>query len=80
MDLDEIERQLEELDAHYRELRELIVGEPPKEENGLRSRIWALEDALQEFRQTFKIVKWGVLALIAMKSPDLVAWIKPLLH
>jgi hypothetical protein len=63
-----------ELEEGLSRLRAVVVGQPPDEDNGLRKRLRTVEDAVRQL----KIIKWGVFALLALKSPDLVALFKTL--
>ena len=53
----------------------MIKGQPPEEEGGLHKRILTVERAIEQVN----FIKWGVVFLILMKSPDLIAFIKPVL-
>lgn len=64
----DLEEQLEGLSV-------IVVGKKPEQQNGLRKRLTDVEYAVQQI----KTIKWGVLALILMKSPDIIAAIKPIL-
>jgi hypothetical protein len=78
--MENLSRRLDETDERVSDVRTIVVG--PKDEgeqNGLRSKVQATEKAFQEFRQNDKFLKWGIVALIAMKSPDIWLLIKPLL-
>lgn len=56
-------------------IRAMIKGQPPDEDGGLFKRIHTVEQAVKEIN----FIKWGVVALILMKSPDIFAMIKPIL-
>lgn len=53
----------------------MIKGQPPDEDGGLHKRILTVERAIEQIN----FIKWGVAALILMKSPDILAMVKPLL-
>ncbi len=73
-------RRLDETDGRVLDVRTIVVG--PKDEgekNGLRSKVQENEKKFEEFRHNDKFLKWGIIILIGMKSPDLWNIIKPLL-
>ena len=63
------------LEGEVEGLSKIVVGPKPEMQNGLRRRLTEVERAIQQIT----LIKWGVVALILMKSPDIVAAIKPIL-
>lgn len=74
-DLRSLAARLAELEKECSGVRAMIKGHPPEEDGGLFKRMQTVEQAVKEI----SFIKWGVVALILMKSPDIFAMIKPIL-
>lgn len=74
-DLRSLAARVADLEMECAGVRAMIKGQPPDEDGGLHKRILTVERAIEQI----KFIKWGVVALILMKSPDILAMIKPIL-
>lgn len=74
-DLRSLASRIADLEMECAGVRAMIKGQPPDEDGGLHKRILTVERAIEQIN----FIKWGVAALILMKSPDILAMVKPLL-
>lgn len=74
-DLRSLASRVADLELECAGVRAMIKGKPPEEEGGLHKRILTVERAIEQIN----FIKWGVVALILMKSPDILNMIKPIL-
>ena len=74
-DLRSLASRISDLEMECAGVRAMIKGQPPDEDGGLHKRIKTVERTIEQVN----FIKWGVVALILMKSPDIFAMIKPIL-
>ena len=63
---------MEDSDEIVADLRAIVVGKRPEENNGMRKDMRSIADSLREFKAENKFLKWGIGILLMSKIPDIV--------
>jgi hypothetical protein len=67
---------MDDSDEIVADLRAIVVGKRPEENNGMRKDLRSIADSLREFKAENKFLKWGIGILLMSKIPDIIKLIE----